>query len=221
MEKIEHSILNTIVESPYPVDILGLEPNTYEVTMNKPWHSFQIEELAKAFLRLNKLGDIYFYYKNDSIQIRPGLAELKLNLTSGPLKDSKKKGVLYYALTKYGGEKWESYSNPNWAKYIDYFVNHQDDVIEFIANCSDLSRLDEFILKFSHLVIHDLMMMENTNEMQPLVPFEVTYWKTLPQGFRYSCRLQPRNDSVMKNINVYSMKECEEFLVWYTKATQD
>ncbi|NJK66885.1 MAG: hypothetical protein HC941_10350 [Microcoleus sp. SU_5_3] len=91
---------------------------------------------------------------------------------------------LFYFLTIQGGEKWESFSQPNWSLYWTGYGN-------FLGSAD--RKLLETYLALYHLIDHGntrACIIPGTELWEILTPWQPTYWKTLPIGYqvRYESR---------------------------------
>jgi hypothetical protein len=92
-------------------------------------------------------------------------------------------GAVYY-LTPKGGSRWESVANPDWSHYISMLSGLNESVgtwnTELIS--SDQQFLEKFFTVDEHVstVVH----IDGTEVWDVLKPWQATYWKILPLGYR-------------------------------------
>ena len=84
----------------------------------------------------------------------------------------------YYYLTEKGSAKWEAMVNPDWNRYFFHDANQESG--EILSSDRDL--IEEILSKDS--LLHNWALVEGTEEWEILEPWEATYWKTLPRGYR-------------------------------------
>ncbi len=96
----------------------------------------------------------------------------------------------FYYLTPQGGARWEALSHPDWNKFL--IVNflgtfpYEDGILGTIReNIEKLLALDKFVLSHQHI--------PGTEVWEVLEPWQATYWKTLPRGYRVGCEYQPNS----------------------------
>ena len=96
----------------------------------------------------------------------------------------------FYYLTPQGGARWEALSHPDWNKFL--IVNflgtfpYEDGILGTQReNIEKLLALDKFVLSHQHI--------PGTEVWEVLEPWQATYWKTLPRGYRVCCEYQPNS----------------------------
>ena len=68
--------------------------------------------------------------------------------------------------------------NPDWNRYFFHQANKESGEIA----SSDRDLIEELLKKDS--LLHDWALVGGTEEWEILEPWEATYWKTLPRGYR-------------------------------------
>jgi hypothetical protein len=95
---------------------------------------------------------------------------------------------LYYGLTGQGGARWEAFARPDWSRYIDasYWTDTTDgdiEVGEIVAQ--DKHAVEQYLAAlYAHYVNPTYTIHPDSEHWDLLIPWDVTYWKTLPQGYR-------------------------------------
>ena len=132
----------------------------FEELFNLPSHNLSDEEVMDELDALYSKGLIYVK--------ESGGKESKVL----PSKCSNKNE--YIGLTALGGQKWESFFNPDWNKFISIEVDEYSEKNPSVdIRCSDKNYLEEFLHK---LKIGDCKISE-------IRPWKANYWKTLEVGF--------------------------------------
>lgn len=95
---------------------------------------------------------------------------------------------LYYGLTGQGGARWEAFAKPVWSRYIDvgYWTDSTAgdiDVGEIVAQ--DKHAVEQYLAAlYAHYVEPTYTLHPESEHWDLVSPWDVTYWKTLPQGYR-------------------------------------
>ncbi len=88
--------------------------------------------------------------------------------------------VVYY-LTPQGGERWEAIARPDWNKFLinnlDCMYPYEEILARKRENIEQLLAYGEYLLEYNRPI-------PGTEVWEVLEPWEVTYWKTLPRGYR-------------------------------------
>jgi hypothetical protein len=148
---------------------------------NKPSHGLDRSALAKLLEGLCWRGDIFIEDEADHRRLYSG-EELNVLLQS-PRRCPGNEYV--YGLTEKGGMRWERESQADWNRYVS--EGWVTDSCEFV--CADPDRLTRYLS--SGPVGAGYVIMPGTEERDVLKPWAVSYWKTLPAGYRLRCRTTP------------------------------
>jgi hypothetical protein len=141
----------------------------------------------------------------------------------------------YYYLTPQGGAYWETLAHPNWNRYytcsivdIEKFTGYLDDEIyELEMICSDQQLIEQFLKINCYLNLPDVYV--GTEVVWDVIePWQATYWKTLPRGYRVS--YQARRNNLMEDSNISLEEQAArsnaqqwfcEISKWYTNSEFD
>ncbi|MDM9384717.1 hypothetical protein QUB80_29085 [Chlorogloeopsis sp. ULAP01] len=92
-------------------------------------------------------------------------------------------GALYY-LTSQGGARWESVAHPDWDRYcvVNIGFNESGEIAESQVICPSKQFVEKFlsINCYVSAVVH----VPGTEVWDVLEPWQATYWKNLPKGYR-------------------------------------
>lgn len=114
----------------------------------------------------------------------------------------------YYYLTPQGGAYWENLAHPNWNRYykfsivdIEKFTGYLDDEIyECEMICSDRQLIEQLLNINCYLSVPDVYIPGTEVVWDVLEPWQATYWKTLPRGYRV--RYQARQNNLIEDSNI-------------------
>jgi hypothetical protein len=112
----------------------------------------------------------------------------------------------YYYLTQEGGRIWESFAAPQWDWRIEsrcYF----DDTVEITAPTEKL--LKEYLSLFP---LDDSKIVESSLQFDTVEPWQATYWKQLPIGYR--ARFQSIRDWDSHKFNWELSYLCNSWVAW-------
>jgi len=167
MNKTEYWFLNLVVEGQHRLKILN-HPEI-ELATNRRTHGLPFEELAETIYRLCQQGDITTGINEREVQL--SLAGIEAGL-SGQVS-------VWYGLTAQGGAKWEEYSNPNRDRYVDAWFAIDPHEGEITATTRDLVEKS-----LAYQPAFDQLIIKGSETWEVLSPWQATYWKVLPIGYR-------------------------------------
>jgi len=200
----EYWVLETAAEGQWPIDYLFSDD--VEIALNKTTHGLAEAELFEVLFSLHTQNKIFFY------QYKKIIRKPHINFLSDYLKlklpPTEKKKRIYYGLTELRGKAWEEFARPNWDSYISalYEFPDQEDGFQLAEIiCANKLLLERYI---SSIEFHDMDIMKETKINDILEPWDATYWKTLPVGYRtrFKCkdklkeRGKPPTSSFYKNL---------------------
>lgn len=173
----EYWLLESAAEFQIPFRYLDSED--LDISLNKPGHGLGSPQLIKTLQKLYSEGLIFASRIDDNID---SFTFTKEQLEAA-FKEKLSKYNRYYGLTKKGGQYWEAFASPNWDYYIDVgyvpIENGNYDDGELI--CSVKSNLEKY---FKSVCYHEYDVDEKSIQWDKVEPWEATYWKELPIGYR-------------------------------------
>lgn len=200
LTRCEYWLLETVAELAIP--IRWLDHKDLEIALNKPGHGMDrallIETMQKLFseglITTNRLDDI-----EDDFVFTKGQLE-------SALSEKLQKDQHYYCLTKKGGQYWEAFASPDWNYYIDSGFQPIENDEYWLGEliCSKKDHLENY---FNSLCYYQYDVDKNSIQRDTLEPWEATYWKELPMGYRIRFRC------LQKEINYDSREPIETS--WY------
>jgi hypothetical protein len=94
----------------------------------------------------------------------------------------------HYQLTEQGARRWESVARPRWNEFLVISEGREEDNDPWIVTIEAMeAKVVEGLVAQSR---SEGGLIEGIVEMHPLVPWNATYWKTLPIGYRAHYRLK-------------------------------
>ncbi|WP_369157540.1 hypothetical protein [Candidatus Thiodiazotropha sp. LNASS1] len=164
MDKIEAIIFDCIYDLQSKIG--DMVDEDFEGIFNRPHHDIDKLTLKGSLFALYK-SDYIFFVDREGIQHQPKKTE---NIEDG----------WFVAMTKEGGRLWESYSNPNWEKYVSIDCDvSEDGTAEIVTIEAGSKEIIEFII--SETLTH--LKKSSITNILVIRPWKPTYWKILPEGF--------------------------------------
>jgi hypothetical protein len=107
-------------------------------------------------------------------------------------------------MTARGGARWEAMAKPDWSRFLDELTGIDPDEVE--VSGPDRDRLA------SHLRQYTLSaLVPGSERWEELIPWEATYWKTMPRGYRVTVAWQREAPSKVPDWDAF-----ERWHQWYT-----
>lgn len=180
-------LLEVVLELPTPLHMLaGSEPH---VALNMPDDPrFSREELCERLSSLAERDLIRIY------ELPDGLEELySPDDISRAIDTRRARSFFGYALTPGGGALWERHARPDWSRYVNAGQEptaHDAPDAWVIEAVSPEAAEAEF--RFHESLGDGNQPVPESRHGEVLVPWQVTYWKTLPGGYRLRYATLPR-----------------------------
>ncbi|MFC1494334.1 hypothetical protein ACFL6W_03545 [Thermodesulfobacteriota bacterium] len=205
----EYWLLETVAEIKFPIRLLD-DRESLEIELNKPSHGMNrnllIDTIQKLFsnglITAFRIGDTANDFIFSKEQLEAAFNERKL-----------KKGDYYYGLTKKGGQYWEAFASPNWDYYIDVgyipIENGNYDDGELI--CSVKSNLEKY---FKSVCYHEYDVDEKSIQWDTVEPWEATYWKELPMGYRVRFHGKMKESYLNSSVPLYPYWYHDRWYSW-------
>ncbi len=195
LSRAEYWLLETVVEARVPLNWLGGDGDFITV-LNKVSHGLDRAGIAAALDQMFEAGWLYAHWGRSELSFRPKRSEIEQALAA---RDATFDGWLYYGLTALGGDTWEAFARPRWERFVDeIFFDSEDDPHEtavlFAADRAQLERRFRWICELGFHPHSDHRPLADTARWETLHPWQATYWKQLPIGYRLEYRFGPRSD---------------------------
>ncbi|QVL34404.1 hypothetical protein KIH39_11000 [Telmatocola sphagniphila] len=130
----------------------------------------------------------------------------------------------FACITELGGAIWESFAKPNWGTYLQHHgsVNSDDETEEIEILATDRRKIDSYLLLLDQYFENGQFWCVDRSTLREelLSPFNVTYWKQLPQGYRLTFRMIRRESDAVSDYEKalsrsYDLSDLCEFRRWY------
>lgn len=222
MNKLEYWLLKSVVYGRAPLHILDERNDKDNVECwygSLPPQSTH-NEVVNTFYSLFCKGDLQVQHFDDEWNpvgplFSPTLQEVKDGLAG--------KVFLKYGLTEQGGAKWERVTNPNWSLLLrgglTDNIRNFDDALgdkkgDFLMICAiERSLVEEQVEKNRS---QGQIPLKGKMIWSSLIPWEVTYWKTLPSGWRLIYQYYQRRIKMTAEAFYQQQESSRTRTSWYT-----
>lgn len=219
MNKLEYWFLDTAVEDVIGFSWIVPDERYGDLAINRAPLNLTVAEITDVLHGLFQKGDLLAITSSDT-----PLYKLEDFLNRGfiPSKSEIESAIhqrinLFYFLTTQGGERWESFSQPNWDLYWTGYNG--------FLGCADRKLLEAYLALY-HLIDHGntrAYIIPGTESWEILTPWQATYWKTLPIGYevRYESRSVEFDESAKRDPKLIEReKQADNWYsstrIWYT-----
>lgn len=176
-DEIEYWILDTAVLEHQPLSFL-LASNADEL-LNKTLRLGPREDLWQIFEAMLQRGDV------ELVEFAYSSARRKWRLApfeKGKLGYRELPQNIQYRLTRRGGWRWEVASKPRWnefARLVDFPYRKRNGVRAGEAFAASREAIEVYLRRNAHFKLYPASL-----HWKQVRPLPITYWKTLPQGYR-------------------------------------
>jgi len=179
MDEAEFWLLDVVVTGRVHLDWLLWEE--LDVALNRPGHGLDPDALLDLVDRLFRGGFIDAYGPRRSDDREDFGRSLHRSETEAALHGC---GPGFsYGMTLRGGARWEAVAKPDWSRFLDESAGLDPDEVE--VEGPDRDRVA------SHLRRHTLWaVVPDSERWETLIPWQATYWKTIPHGYRVTAGWQ-------------------------------
>lgn len=206
MDVLDLWLLEVAMELPTPLHMLA-EPNPHIALHMPDDPRFSREELCERLSFLADRGLIRVH------ELPDGLEELySPEQISRAIDARRPRSYFGYSLTPEGGAAWERHARPDWSRYVNAGEEPTADgpdawVIEAVS-----VEVAEEELRFHETLGDGNQPLHDSKRGEELVPWQVTYWKTLPRGYRL------RYTTVPVARDLEKMKSVPSRAPWFTRV---
>ena len=187
LDVYERWLLEMVVKLAYPVNLLG-DPQL-SLHLNRRGHDLPAHEIAARLHRLCCEGLIELRALeavSSRVIVLPPEELLAEVSAGGPTElvafdETSSEGLgrgTYFGLTASGGAAWEAVAKPDWSSYVDVEIRDQEIVLTASRRDVIERQLGVAASKF-------------VGAWAPVMPWQVTYWKTLSDAIAYRSILAP------------------------------
>jgi hypothetical protein len=117
---------------------------------------------------------------------------------------------IYYGLTSLGGEQWEIFSKPNWNLYISGSMGQEE--VSFSG--SDRQIIEQYLPSLRYSSQQEVI--SSSEVWESLIPWQATYWKTLPSGWQVTCKTRETDEYLGKIMPPEYREWLDQMYNWYT-----
>jgi hypothetical protein len=200
-------LLEVVLELPTPLHML-VEPHPYVALNMADDPRFSREELCERLSLLAERGFIRIH------ELPDGLEELYSPEQISRAIDARRPRTFFgYELTPEGGAVWERHARPDWSRYVN--AGEEPTASEapdaWVIEAASLEAAEEE-LRFHEALGDENQPVHASKRGEELVPWQVTYWKTLPRGYRLRYTTVPRPRDVARMMSVPARAP------WYTRV---
>ncbi|WP_240360679.1 hypothetical protein [Pyxidicoccus caerfyrddinensis] len=200
-------LLEVAMELPTPLHMLA-EPNPHVALHMPDDPRFSREELCERLSFLSERGFIRVHEMPD------GLEELySPEQISRAIDARRNRSYFGYSLTPEGGAAWERQARPDWSRYVNAGEEPTADgaADAWVIEAASLETAEEEV-RFHETLGDGNQPVHASKRGEELVPWQVTYWKTLPRGYRLHYTTVPVPRDVQRMMAVPARAP------WYTRA---
>ncbi len=184
----EYWLLETAVELAQGFRFLDDGGQEFSQQYNKVSHRMQRSELIETLKRLKTAGLISFGHFDDPGENWTEKPDVQIDEA---LDEDHEVPWTCYRLTKEGGRQWELFASPRWNYYL-----HQDDCWDTVEGTDETPQIGIYTSVEPKWLKTMVNLMSNgfrpidleSVEYSELGPWDATYWKVLPSGYRAKVR---------------------------------
>jgi hypothetical protein len=199
----EYWLLNCVVDSTCPLSFL-INKNIEEL-FNNPGHRLDRSRLVETLVSMSESGWIEGHRLNVGLPLTKDLIEAGFAEVPWESDDT-----LCYRMSAEGGAIWEAFAVPDWDRYLAVGIVSPGEWNEFFG--ATRWRLEKYL---SLLHYDGIDVMPETVVWDEVAPWQATYWKQLPHGYRVQFKHRERHhDAGVRDLwltpnGVYSLQK------WY------
>lgn len=190
-------LLETVVGLRCPLPLISPgEPGLRDQFL-RPGHGLSDRELLDVLVELQEQKEIEFWHDGE-VCVLDREAIREATFPSSETRSTPISEWTNYGLTSAGARRWEQFAEPDWGRFSEWQeISPEDDdgsIDEETTFCFDagsMAYVEEMLSApwrlFSREIVAASVVIEK------LSPWEPTYWKTLPEGYRVQGRLGQRD----------------------------
>jgi hypothetical protein len=205
LDSAKYWLLDLVCIGIFPIDILVEEDLTIivnKVTSHGLDRAEIVDILSSLFQEGMLIAELFEEFRNPPVEITPSRQQIEDALA--------KKIYIQYGLSSLGGEQWEKLSKPNWNSYI-YCCEPKDVVI---LEASDRITIEQYLNLLPYSSKEEVI--SGSEKWESLVPWQATYWKILPSGWRLTCKVRKVNKYLDKGKESEYQEWLDKIYNWYT-----
>lgn len=193
MDPDEYFLLTVVREDPAPMQFLADPDRGLGFNLPDPPDLFD-EKLVETLARLFERGDIIaqemrWYRDENGVACSDCVGDPFMPSRSQIECALRHDFLLYYQFTPQGSARWEIAANVNWDNFIWDLWSLDPDGLEITATSREI--IEWYIAREARPFPQKRHVpVSSTIRWETLMPWQATYWKTLPIGHRMTCTLQ-------------------------------
>jgi hypothetical protein len=198
-------LLDLVHELKFPVRILVQNELTLVVNRSTSHglnHSKLVDTLYLLLQEEMLIAEIYESPDGFPVKIIPTRQDIE-DALAGKLQ-------IYYGLTSLGGEQWEIFSKPNWNLYISGSMGQEE--VSFSG--SDRQIIEQYLPSLRYSSQQEVI--SSSEVWESLIPWQATYWKTLPSGWQVTCKTRETDEYLGKIMPPEYREWLDQMYNWYT-----
>jgi hypothetical protein len=175
LTKDEYWLLDLVVNGSFP--LYRLTDSDLELIANRDGHDLSHSELLEILYKLfqeDSLICVGYAYDETITETTPTYQEIDAALQG--------KDYIQYRLTIKGGQQWEILSKPNWDWCIGGGYYYSENQV--ISEATSYKVAEQYLQMYPYWDSFEVI--PDSIEVEILRPWQATYWKTLPEGYRIS-----------------------------------
>ncbi|NJP06976.1 MAG: hypothetical protein HC837_15830 [Chloroflexaceae bacterium] len=212
MNNIEYWLLDVVVTRYYPLYILTA-PNVAAI-LNRKYvygqglsYSILVDAVGRLFLQ----GYIQLAWWH--VPLHTWMPMTDLNSSRSTIEAALQgETEVNYGLTGKGGAAWEAKLHPNWQKYKDEDVSSEPGNIARIT-AGSIEVINEYMSLVFPSYLYPFVPIPETLMMEQISPWQATYWKSLPLGYRIQFNYQTAEADVVPSDNF--LERYHTITQWY------
>ncbi len=204
MTESEYWIMDVVLEC--RDTITALRPDDIDMLesyYNRKGHGLSHEQLVDTLDQMFQRGDIIAEKYEPGETGTPcersvsGLYCPSRKEIEDELRSTSDDVCVYFGLTEQGGEKWEIVSHPDWNLYLNRYRDRDERDVDWVEmEASNRPLLQEFLERD----LQEGSVLADTIEWEEFVPWEVSYWKSLPRSYRVRYQVRPDFDIIAHKV---------------------
>src|SRR5687768_13425094 len=175
----EYWLLETVVEAQIP--ICWLVSVSIEELLNKQTHGLKRDEIIQTLNNLFSMGLIEALNDDNDNGFILNIEQIESALNEKQVKITKR---TYFGLTAKGGKYWESFAVPDWNLFLENnsttLENNENLLGEIL--CADKKMVEDVLGGKQNYL--NIKVIPESIIWDELRPWQATYWKQLPVGYR-------------------------------------
>jgi hypothetical protein len=194
MDKIEYWFLDAAIRLKIPFHLLSA--SNVDEMLNRPHHHLSMADLIIVLERLFERGDLFLEYINRDGQRyqtqKPSQIEIKAALSLTQDAWSGQAERVFYGVTDHGGALWETLSHPQWEHFYDEGYGIHPYEGEITASTRGLIEERLALVPYDSFI---KSIVPQSVQWSVLQPWQATYWKQLPVGYRIEFTYLPLSEA--------------------------